>query len=59
MLLGGAVLVLALVRGRRLGALVPADLPVVVRAVETTQSRAALYRRSADRGRAARLEHGE
>ncbi len=48
-----AVLVLALVRGRRLGRLVPEQLPVVVRAVETTESRGRLYRKARDRARAA------
>ncbi len=48
-----AVLVLALVRGRRFGRLVPEPLPVVVRAVETTESRGRLYRRAGDRARAA------
>jgi hypothetical protein len=39
-------------RGRRLGPLVREPLPVVVRAVETTQSRGAMYRkaRAVDRG---------
>ncbi|EAP97425.1 secreted protein [Janibacter sp. HTCC2649] len=51
----GAVglLMLALVRGRRLGRLVREPLPVVVRAVETTESRGRLYRRAQDRPRAA------
>jgi Domain of unknown function (DUF4350) len=40
-------------RGRRLGRLVPEPLPVVVRAVETTEGRARMYRRSAARGWAA------
>jgi hypothetical protein len=48
-----AVIALALARGRRLGRLVPEPLPVVVRAVETTESRGRLYRRARDRGRAA------
>lgn len=45
----GAVMVW---RGRRLGPLVREPLPVVVRAVETTQSRGAMYRkaRAVDRG---------
>ena len=51
--LGTAVLVLAFVRGRRMGALVTEPLPVVVRAVETTESRGRIYRRARDRGRAA------
>jgi hypothetical protein len=51
----GAVglVMLALVRGRRLGRLVREPLPVVVRAVETTESRGRLYRRAQDRPRAA------
>lgn len=40
-------------RGRRLGRLVPEPLPVVVRAVETTESRGRLYRRARDSTRAA------
>ncbi|MFW5475040.1 DUF4350 domain-containing protein [Knoellia sp. CPCC 206450] len=52
-LLGAALVVLALVRGRRLGGLVREPLPVVVRAVETTESRGRLYRRAQDRPRAA------
>ena len=52
-LLGVVVVLLALSRGRRLGRLVREPLPVVVRAVETTESRGRLYRRSGDRGRAA------
>jgi len=52
-LLGAALVVLALVRGRRLGRLVREPLPVVVRAVETTESRGRLYRRAQDRPRAA------
>lgn len=52
-LIGSSLVVLALVRGRRLGRLVREPLPVVVRAVETTESRARLYRRAQDRPRAA------
>jgi hypothetical protein len=52
-LLGAAFVVFALARGRRLGRLVPEPLPVVVRAAETTESRAELYRAAADRPRAA------
>lgn len=52
-LVGFSLVVLALVRGRRLGRLVPEPLPVVVRAVETTESRGRLYRRAQDRPRAA------
>jgi hypothetical protein len=53
-LVAGTVL-LALVRGRRLGRLVPEPLPVIVRAAETTESRAHLYRRSRDRARTAAI----
>jgi len=52
-LLGVAVVLLALTRGRRLGRLVREPLPVVLRAIETTESRGRLYRRAGDRGRAA------
>lgn len=50
----GAVIVLALavVRGRRFGRLVIEDLPVVVRATETTRGRGRLYRRAGARDRA-------
>src|SRR5690606_14564127 len=51
-LLGLAVVVLALARGRRLGRIFAVPRPVVVRAVETTEARGRLYRRAADRGRA-------
>ncbi len=51
--IGLAFVAFALARGRRLGRLVPEDLPVVVRAAETTESRAELYRAAADRHRAA------
>ena len=40
-------------RARRLGALVPEPLPVVVRAAETQEGRARLYRQARARGRAA------
>ena len=50
----GTVL-LALVRGRRLGRVVHEPLPVVVRAAETTESRGHLYRRSRDRERTAAI----
>jgi hypothetical protein len=50
-----AIAVLALVRGRRMGALVREPLPVVVRAVETTESRGRIYRRARDRARAAAI----
>ena len=52
-LLATGLVVLALVRGRRLGRLVREPLPVVVRAIETTESRGRLYRRAQDRPRAA------
>jgi hypothetical protein len=48
-----AVLLLALWRARRLGALVPEPLPVVVRATETVEGRGRLYRRSGARDKAA------
>ena len=56
----GAMVVLATVamlavmwwRGRRLGRLVQEPLPVVVRAIETTEHRARLYRKAADNERA-------
>jgi hypothetical protein len=47
-----AVVLLCLWRGRRLGRLVTEPLPVVVRAVETTESRGRMYRRARDRNRA-------
>ncbi|MDR3035376.1 MAG: DUF4350 domain-containing protein, partial [Kitasatospora sp.] len=43
----------ALWRGRRLGPLVPAKLPVVIRASETVEGRARLYRKAGARDRAA------
>ncbi|MEW1635881.1 DUF4350 domain-containing protein [Streptomyces sp. NPDC093801] len=43
----------ALWRARRLGPLVTEDLPVAIRASETTEGRARLYRRAAARDRAA------
>ncbi len=46
-----ALAVLALVRGRRLGPVVAEPLPVVVRSIETTQSRARLYQSAHDRRR--------
>lgn len=52
-LLLATVVLLALTRGRRLGRLVREPLPVVVRAIETTESRGRLYRRAGDRARAA------
>lgn len=48
-----AVLVALLWRARRLGALVSEPLPVVVRAAETEEGRARLYRQASARGRAA------
>jgi hypothetical protein len=47
-----AVVLLCLWRGRRLGRLVTEPLPVIVRAVETTESRARMYRKARDRNRA-------
>lgn len=43
----------AFARGRRMGRAVAEPLPVVVRAVETTEARGRLYRRAADTDRAA------
>ena len=54
-LLGVAVLATMLWRGRRLGPLVVEPLPVVVKAVESTQGRGRLYRRVRDRGHAAEV----
>lgn len=48
-----AVLLTVWWRGRRLGRVVVEPLPVVVRATETVEGRARLYRRSSARGRAA------
>ncbi|AMD86510.1 hypothetical protein AXF14_01470 [Actinomyces radicidentis] len=53
--LGLVVLALALVRGRRMGPVVVEDLPVAVRATETTRGRGRLYRRAGDRAHAARV----
>ena len=47
-----AMLLVCLWRGRRLGRLVTEPLPVVIRAVETTESRGRMYRKSRDRTRA-------
>lgn len=47
------LVLLALWRGRRMGALVPEALPVVVRASETTEGRAGLYQSRKARDRAA------
>lgn len=52
-LLAAAVLATMLWRGRRLGPLVVEPLPVVVKAVESTQGRGRLYRRVRDRTHAA------
>lgn len=52
-LVGLSTIALALWRGRRLGPLATEPLPVVVKAVETTQSRGRLYRRTGDRSHAA------
>jgi Domain of unknown function (DUF4350) len=52
-LVAAAVVATMLWRGRRLGALVVEPLPVVVRAVESTQGRGRLYRRVRDRAHAA------
>ncbi|MEO5709778.1 MAG: DUF4350 domain-containing protein [Nocardioidaceae bacterium] len=54
--LGAVALVAVMVwRGRRLGRLVVEPLPVVVRAVESTQGRGRLYRRVRDRPHAAEI----
>ncbi|MFJ6216354.1 DUF4350 domain-containing protein [Streptomyces sp. NPDC092296] len=50
---GVAALLAAAWRARRLGPVVPENLPVVVRAAETTEGRARLYRRARARDRAA------
>lgn len=55
LVLAAGTVLLAVVRGRRLGRLVPEPLPVIVRAAETTESRAHLYRRSRDRARTAAI----
>ena len=54
MQLAVAVLLLALWRARRLGPVVVEPLPVVVRAAETVEGRARLYRRSGARGHGSR-----
>jgi hypothetical protein len=51
-LAASAAVFLCLWRGRRLGRLVTEPLPVIVRAVETTESRGRMYRKSRDRTRA-------
>jgi Domain of unknown function (DUF4350) len=48
-----AVVLLGLWRARRLGAIVPEPLPVVVRSTETVEGRGRLYRRSGARDKAA------
>lgn len=48
-----STIALLLWRSRRLGPLVSEPLPVVVRAIETTQSRGRLYRKANDRAHAA------
>jgi hypothetical protein len=53
LLLCVAFVAFAFARGRRLGRAVAEPLPVVVRAVETTEARGRLYRRAADADRAA------
>jgi hypothetical protein len=53
--LGIAAALAAVWRGRRLGPLVHEPLPVVVRAAETTEGRARLYRRGRARAHAATL----
>lgn len=50
-----AVLALAWCQGRRLGPLATEPLPVVVRAIESTDGRGRLYRRSRDRAHTARV----
>lgn len=50
---GIAVVLLALWRARRLGPVVTEPLPIVVRAAETTEGRARLYRRGGAAGHAA------
>lgn len=51
-IVGMAVLLLMFWRGRRLGRLATEPLPVIVRAIETTESRGRLYRKAQDRERA-------
>ncbi|CAM3078669.1 DUF4350 domain-containing protein [Actinomyces slackii] len=48
-----AALVTAIIRGRRFGPIITEPLPTVVRSSETTIARGRLYRRAADRERAA------
>lgn len=54
-LVGAAVLATLLWRGRRLGPLAVERLPVVVKAVESTQGRGRLYRRVRDQAHAAEV----
>jgi hypothetical protein len=54
-LLAAAVVATMLWRGRRLGRLVVEPLPVVVKAIESTQGRGRLYRRVRDRTHAAAI----
>jgi len=54
-----AAILAALWRGRRFGRVVPERLPVVVRATETTEGRARLYRRADARDRAAEALRSE
>ena len=54
-LLLAALLAVMLWRGRRLGPLVTEPLPVVVRAVESTDARGRIYRRTHDRDHAAQI----
>ncbi|WP_329793168.1 DUF4350 domain-containing protein [Lentzea sp. DG1S-22] len=53
--LGVAAVLIALWRARRLGRVVPEQLPVLVRASETVEGRARLYRRSHAAGHAAEV----
>lgn len=57
-LVGAAALSAMVWRGRRLGPLVVEPLPVVVKAIESTQGRGRLYRRVRDREHAARILRG-
>ena len=57
-LLGLVLVALVLWRVRRLGPLVSEPLPVAVKAIETTQSRARLYRKAQDRAHAASALRG-
>lgn len=57
-MLGVAVLVAAVWRGRRMGRLVTEPLPVVVRASETAEGRGRLYRHGRDRAHSASVLRG-